>query len=109
MNDFGYTEEGKIGSVGDFGLWGRILVFSSRYRGALNGAVLLSLLVTAASLVLPYLMQTGIDKYIATSALALPERIHGILRLGSWYGSRGSCGTCGRYTGSDRTGCCFGT
>ena len=86
MNDFGYTEEGKIGSIGDFSLWGRILVFSSRYRGALNGAVLLSLLVTASALVLPYLMQTGIDRYIASSALAPPERIHGILRLACWYG-----------------------
>ena len=86
MNDFGYSEEGKVGSIGDFGLWGRILVFSSRYRGALTGAVLLSLLVTVASLVLPSLMQTGIDKYIAATTLPAPERIHGLLRLGIIYG-----------------------
>jgi ATP-binding cassette, subfamily B, multidrug efflux pump len=86
MNDFGYTEEGKIGSVGDFGLWGRILVFSSRYRVALAGAVLLSLLITSASLVLPYLMQTGIDRYIASSLLAPPDRVHGIVQTGGWYG-----------------------
>jgi ATP-binding cassette subfamily B multidrug efflux pump len=86
MNDFGYTEEGKIGSIGDVHLWGRILLFSSRYRGAIIWAVLLSLLVTGLSLVLPSLMQKGIDRFIAASALPTPDRIHGLLRIGGWYG-----------------------
>jgi ATP-binding cassette, subfamily B, multidrug efflux pump len=86
MNDFGYTEEGKIGSIGDYHLWGRILLFSSRYRGAIIWAVLLSLLVTGLSLVLPSLMQKGIDRFIATSALPTPDRIHGLLQIGGWYG-----------------------
>jgi ATP-binding cassette, subfamily B, multidrug efflux pump len=86
MNDFGHTEEGKIGKIGDINLWRRILFFSSSYRGALNGAVLLSLLVTGVSLILPYLMQTGIDRFIATSALQLPERLSGLTQIGIWYG-----------------------
>ncbi|MDR3629750.1 MAG: ABC transporter ATP-binding protein [Desulfocapsaceae bacterium] len=86
MNDFGYSEEGKIGSVGDIRLWGRILVFCARYRLALTGAVVLSMLVTGASLVLPTLMQTGIDRYIASPSLGYPERTAGLLRIGIWYG-----------------------
>jgi ATP-binding cassette subfamily B multidrug efflux pump len=86
MNDFGYTEEGKIGSVGDFRLWRRILVFCAPYRYPLSGAVLLSMLVTGASLVLPALMQTGIDRYIATPTLGISERIESLWRLGAWYG-----------------------
>jgi ATP-binding cassette, subfamily B, multidrug efflux pump len=86
MNDFGYTEEGKIGSIGDVHLWHRILLFSTRYRGTIIWAVLLSLLITALSLVLPSLMQKGIDRFIAASALPASERIHGLLRIGGWYG-----------------------
>ena len=86
MNDFGYTEEGKIGSIGDYHLWGRILLFSSRYRGAIIWAVLLSLLVTGVSLVLPSLMQKGIDRFISASALPTSDRIHGLLQIGGWYG-----------------------
>ena len=86
MNDFGYTEEGKIGSVGDFRLWGRILIFCASYRVALSWAVFLSILVTGASLVLPALMQTCIDRYIASPALSPLQRIDGLWRIGSWYG-----------------------
>jgi ATP-binding cassette, subfamily B, multidrug efflux pump len=86
MIDFGYSEEGKIGSFGDMHLWRRILVFSSQYRGALTGAVLLSLLMTGMSLTLPALMQGGIDRFITTSTLAPSERLHGLFQIGIRYG-----------------------
>jgi len=86
MHNYGYTEEGKIGSIGDTHLWRRILVFSVSYRGPLIGAVVLSLLVTGVSLTLPYLMQMGIDRYIDVHKLMASERIHGLLTIGFWYG-----------------------
>ncbi len=86
MNNFGYTEEGKIGSIGDTRLWRRILAFSGSYRGSLTAAVLLSLVETGVALMLPYLMRTGIDRYIAVHSLGIPERIHGLLVIGLWYG-----------------------
>ncbi len=86
MHDFGYTEEGKIGSIGDTHLWRRILNFSASYRGPLIGAVLMSLLVTGVSLTLPYLTQTAIDRYIDARTLVTSERLQGLLTLGYWYG-----------------------
>jgi ATP-binding cassette, subfamily B, multidrug efflux pump len=86
MHNFGYTEEGRIGSIGDTHLWRRILIFSADYRGSLIVAVLVSLLETGLSLTLPYLMQTGIDRYIAVSSLPVSERVHGVLTIGIWYG-----------------------
>ncbi len=86
MNDFGYTEEGKVGSVRDTRLWRRIFVFTDGYHGPLFGAVVLSLMVTGVSLMLPYLMQTGIDSYIAVHGQPVSERVNGLLSIGLWYG-----------------------
>ena len=86
MNDFGYTEEGHIGSIRDTRLWRRILIFSADYKGAISGAVLLSLCVTGISLLLPYLMRVGIDRYVSFQGLGAAERISGLWRIGIWYG-----------------------
>lgn len=86
MHNFGYSEEGQAGSIGDVHLWQRILVYSRKHVYGLAGAVLLSLIVTLATLALPRLMQVGIDQYIVTDALSGAERIAGLGRVTLWYG-----------------------
>jgi len=86
MHNFGYSEEGPAASIGDVRLWQRILVYSRKHVFGLTGAVLLSLVVTVATLALPRLMQVGIDQYIITDALSGAERIAGLGRVTLWYG-----------------------
>ncbi len=81
MRDYGYDEEGHIRTLGDIHLWRRILVFCSRHKGALAGAIILSLLITSATLGLPYLMQTGIDDYITNTDLPVNDRLNGITSI----------------------------
>jgi ATP-binding cassette subfamily B protein len=78
MMDFGYSEEGHQGSLGDLGLWRRILVFAAPYKWALLAAVLLSLFLTWATLAMPYLVQTAIDRYITAEALEMTARLSGL-------------------------------
>jgi ATP-binding cassette, subfamily B, multidrug efflux pump len=78
MMDFGYSEEGHQGSLGDLGLWRRILVFAAPYKWALLAAVLLSLFLTWATLAMPYLVQTAIDRYLTTEALEMTARLSGL-------------------------------
>ena len=78
MMDFGYSEEGHQASLGDLGLWRRILSFAAPYKGALLAAVLLSLFLTWATLAMPYLVQTAIDRYLTADQLAMAERISGL-------------------------------
>lgn len=81
MRDYGYDEEGHNGTLSDLHLWNRILGFCSHHKGALIGAILLSLLITGATLGLPSLMQTGIDNYITNSDLPVDARFSGITRI----------------------------
>ncbi len=81
MRDYGYDEEGHLGTLGDLHLWRRIFVYCSNHAGALFGAILLSLMVTSATLGLPYLMQTGIDDYITNVALPTDARLSGITTI----------------------------
>lgn len=78
MMDFGYSEEGHQGSLGDLGLWRRILVFAAPYKWALLAAVLLSLFLTWATLAMPYLVQTAIDRYLTAEALEMTARLSGL-------------------------------
>jgi ATP-binding cassette subfamily B protein len=78
MHNFGYDEEGWVGSRPDRHIWGRILRYSGRYAPGLAGAVVLSLLVTSATLGLPRLMQVGIDSYITAIDLPAAVRIDGL-------------------------------
>ncbi len=86
MHNFGYSEEGQLGSVGDVRLWRRILGYCRGHFLGLAGAVVLSLVVTAASLGLPRLMQLGIDHYIVTDSLSDTARIAGLGRVAVQYG-----------------------
>ncbi|MBM9614178.1 ABC transporter ATP-binding protein [Desulfobulbus rhabdoformis] len=86
MHNFGYSEEGQDGSLSDIRLWRRVWQYCHSHVFALFGAVLLSLVVTLASLGLPRLMQMGIDQYIVHAGLEQGTRISGLGRVAFWYG-----------------------
>lgn len=81
MLNYGYSEEGRPGSVGDFALWRRILRYSARYKGALTIAVILALAVSISTLIMPQLMQRGIDHYILATDLPNELRTQGLGRI----------------------------
>ncbi len=87
MMDYGYSEEGHQASLGDLQLWRRILRFTGPYRVGLFGAVLVSLLITGATLTLPYLMQTAIDHAITAVQLPPVERMTVLTRNAVLYGA----------------------
>jgi ATP-binding cassette subfamily B protein len=86
MRNFGYLEDGQAGAIGDAQLWRRILAYCSDHAGGLAGAVVLALIVTAATLGLPRLMQLGIDQYIVTKTLNHSQQIAGLGRVTLQYG-----------------------
>jgi len=82
QHDYGYFEDDHIGQIGDISLWRRLLGFIiPQWRWAMV-AILLSFVVTAASLALPRLIQVGMDRYIIGADLELEERLWGLTRLG---------------------------
>lgn len=86
MRDYGYSEKGQQGSLSDFHLWKRILQFSAPYWLGLTFAVCISILITWATLTLPYLVQTAIDDQITASLISTDERIAGLTRTTMLYG-----------------------
>lgn len=86
MMDFGYSEEGKQASIGDLHLWRRILQFTGPYRRGLIAAVLISFLVTWATLTLPYLVQTAIDQAITVTDMPMAERLAALAKKSVYYG-----------------------
>jgi len=87
MRDYGYSEKGQQGSLSDFHLWKRILKFSAPYWLGLTFAVFISILITWATLTLPYLVQTAIDDHITASVISTDVRIAGLARTTMLYGS----------------------
>ena len=87
MMDYGYSEEGRQASIGDLQLWRRILQFSAPYKLGLIGAVVISLILTWATLTLPYLVQTAIDQCITATHLSAVERMTGLSRNAFLYGT----------------------
>ncbi len=86
MRNYGYFEEGQIGSVRDLRLWRRILAYCRPHLAWLVAAVLLSLLVAGATLSLPRLLQWAIDHYMVAPNLAAEARISGLGRTALVYG-----------------------
>lgn len=86
MRNFGYEEEGWSGSQRDHHIWRRVLRYSSRYYSGLLLAVVLSLLVTGATLALPRLMQMAIDGSITATEMAAADRVSGLGRYAVLYG-----------------------
>ncbi len=86
MRNFGYFEEGKIGRISDTRIWQRLLTYCRAHLVALGGAVLLSLLVTAATLAMPRLMQMAIDRCMTSSLADEATRISGLFSFARIYG-----------------------
>lgn len=86
MRDYGYSEKGQQGSLSDFHLWKRILQFSAPYWLGLTFAVCISILITWATLTLPYLVQTAIDDHITASLISTDARIAGLTKTTMLYG-----------------------
>jgi ATP-binding cassette subfamily B protein len=84
-DDYGYFEEDHLGQVAEVGLWRRILGYVKSYWVQVCGAVLLSLLITAASLALPYIIRISIDNYIVSRELISAERLHGLTRMATFF------------------------
>lgn len=86
MRNFGYDEDGWTGTQKEHHIWKRVLSYSAGHLGWLLLAVILSFIVTVATLGLPRLMQLGIDKYITASAMPLADRLHGLGVTALYYG-----------------------
>ena len=80
MHNYGYSESEPDNFLGDLDLWRRILAKSSGYNRAITVAVVLSLIVTLATLALPYLMKSGIDLYITADNAEDSMRMSGLYK-----------------------------
>ena len=85
MRDFGYQEDNTAAPLGDYHLWGRILYFCKKHWILLSIAIALSLLITAATLGLPYLIQTAIDGYITNDDIEMATRLQGLSSLSVFF------------------------
>jgi len=81
MRNFGHMEGGRIGSLTDYRLWKRILALDRSMGRALWLAICLSLLVTGATLSLPLLLKSGIDRFMLARDLPLAQRLQGLDRV----------------------------
>ncbi|MHC1744243.1 MAG: ABC transporter ATP-binding protein [Syntrophobacteraceae bacterium] len=78
MNDYGYYEDDYPTHFGDIHLWRRLVRFMlPQWRGVV-WAVLLSLVITASSLTLPWIFQQAMDRYIVDASLPMNERVAAI-------------------------------
>ncbi|PIE57835.1 MAG: ABC transporter ATP-binding protein [Desulfobulbus propionicus] len=84
--DFGYTEKGQSGKMNDVHLWKRILGYCHHHKAAFAGAIFLSFTISLATLLLPRIMQQGIDGYMAQSQLEINARILGLQNLAFSFG-----------------------
>ncbi|PIE55991.1 MAG: ABC transporter ATP-binding protein [Desulfobulbus propionicus] len=86
MDNYGYSEEGQVNSIGDLRLWARIFGFCRPHDIKLLLAVLLSLLITAGMLLLPRLLQLGIDHAVTADTVATAERLRTLGSVALGYG-----------------------
>ena len=86
MHNFGYFEEEQVGKVSDFLIWQRILGYCRPHTLSLIFSILLSLLITFATLALPRLMQLGIDNFMSASEPEPAVHLAGLTRLSLIYG-----------------------
>ncbi|MGB5686026.1 MAG: ABC transporter ATP-binding protein [Candidatus Electrothrix sp.] len=86
MHNFGYFEEGSVGKVSDVRIWQRILGYCRPHKLGIFSSIVLSLLITLATLALPRLMQLGIDTYIAVADQDTAVRLAGLANLAFIYG-----------------------
>jgi ATP-binding cassette subfamily B protein len=85
MRSFGYFEEGKVGRVSDLQLWKRILRLCWTKKVSIIWSALLSLLITAAVLIQPRLLQAAIDSFMTADGADAAARLEGLLRISLLY------------------------
>ncbi len=83
--EFGYFAGEQTRTVTDKNIRARLGVLARPYLKWIGGGLLISLLVTAAGLLLPWIMRQAIDTYIINNELAAQERIQGVKILASWF------------------------
>lgn len=81
QHSYGYFEEDHLGHTGSLKLIRRLLGFIAPYWKWILSAVLLSLLITGAGLILPRLIQLAMDEYILKSSLSMERRASGLLNI----------------------------
>lgn len=81
QHSYGYFEEDHLGHSGSLKLIRRLFDFIAPYWKWVALAVLLSLLVTAAGLALPRLIQLAMDDYILKTDLPMDRRTSGLLTI----------------------------
>lgn len=86
MRNYGYSEDGSQPAITDFAIWRQIAHFSSARWLSITIAVLLAVLVTGGTLLLPHLVRIGIDTYIADSGKNLATRLTGLSHIAMVYG-----------------------
>lgn len=87
MHNFGYTEGGRVGSLVDWQIWKRVFALCRSFIPGFIGAVLLSLVLTGATLGLPKLMQIGIDHFMDGAGQTTAQQISGLGRVVAEYGA----------------------
>uniref|UniRef100_UPI004056FEE4 ABC transporter ATP-binding protein n=1 Tax=Candidatus Electronema sp. TaxID=2698783 RepID=UPI004056FEE4 len=85
MRNFGYFEEGKVGRVSDWQLWRRIFSICWTQKSSILWSALLSLLITAAVLIQPRLLQAAIDSFMATDGADAAAKLEGLLNISLFY------------------------
>jgi ATP-binding cassette, subfamily B, multidrug efflux pump len=80
----GSLEDDPIGHIGDVGLWRRILSFTRSYWHKVVLAIGLSLIISASTLVVPYLIRIAIDRYIVHPELDTELRLTGLGGIAAW-------------------------
>jgi ATP-binding cassette subfamily B multidrug efflux pump len=85
QHDYGYFEDDRLGRIGDVRLWRRLLGFIAVQWKWIGVAVLLSFVVTGASLALPRLIQVAMDHYILNQSMPLQDRLHGVAGLATLF------------------------
>lgn len=86
MRNYGYDEEGYKKSLSDKVLWKRILTLVAHHKIHLVGAIFLSFFITGTTLLLPQLIQRGIDNFMLPESLGTLERFAGIHNIATLYG-----------------------
>ena len=90
--NFGYFEDDRPGSFSAGAIWKRILVRVRPWWKSVLLAVILSQVVVAAGLAIPWLVKEALDRYITAAGLVPAERISGLLRIAALFCAAAAAG-----------------
>ena len=84
-HEMGFVEEDYSARMSDLKLWQRLVAFIAPQWRWVVLAVILSFIITGTSLMLPRIMQIGLDRYIVNAQMEMEERIQGIGGLSFYF------------------------